>query len=171
MALEVDGAIMIVLTIENDIWGGITRGQTFLKSDFRSWVKFFGRSKPVIHCPIFILNKKWSQVSLFKQWTPINNIINNFIYSFNQCLPQQRRQKCLLAFPSIITRMINPRWRRQKTSCGISYVTNKSPSARNIVVAFYPWVISSVVFILPQGRRWLWNRLVDDKFLLGYSIA
>jgi hypothetical protein len=37
---------------------------------------------------------------------------------------------------------------------GISYVRDKSASAWNTVVAFYPWVIVGVAFIFLQGRRW-----------------
>jgi hypothetical protein len=35
---------------------------------------------------------------------------------------------------------------------GISYVTDKSASAWNIVIAFYPRVFQGIVFIFPQGR-------------------
>jgi type II secretory pathway component PulL len=41
--------------------------------------------------------RKQNQVSLFRQWIPTKRIIKNFIYSFNQYLSRQWRQKYLLA--------------------------------------------------------------------------
>ena len=69
MELEADVALMTDSDAENVWWGGTTRGRTLLKSDSGFYMKFCGRSKPVIHYPIFITTKeKTSQVGLFSKW-------------------------------------------------------------------------------------------------------
>ena len=76
----------------------------WLKSDSGSEWKFCGKSKPVIHYPIFISTKtrKQSQVSLFSKRIPISILFTTLSIYFTLCLPRQWRQKCLMA-PTNVT--------------------------------------------------------------------
>ena len=102
MQLEADGALMIGSDAESVRWGGTTRGRTLHKSNYGFYVKFCGRSKPVIHYPVFITTKeKTSQVILFGKWIFHFPFVHDLAYTINLCLPQQRRQKCLLVFRNV----------------------------------------------------------------------
>ena len=136
-------------TAESDLRGDTRRAHVLLKSDSGSEWKFCGKSKPVIHYPIFISTKtrKQSQVSLFSKRIPILILFITLSIYFNLCLPRQRRQKCLLAPTNATTR--GERWRPQtpiRVAC-ISWTTNKSASARNTNVAFYSGVYRGVIYI------------------------
>ena len=136
---------------ESKIWGGTTRERTLLKSDSGLGVKFCGKSKPVIHYPVFISTKtrKQSQVNMFSKRIPISILFIILSIYFNLCLPQQWRQKCLLA-PANVT-IGKQRWRPKMPNgvAGISWTTNKSASARNTAIAFYPGVYRGVIYISP----------------------
>ena len=117
--------------------------------------------------PVFISTKirKQSQVSLFSKRIRISILFITLSIYFNLCLPQQRRQKCLLAPTSVNTG--KKQWRSQMPIgvAGISWTTNKSASTRNTTVAFYSGVYR-VSFIFPQGRWWVKRyRLVDELYL------
>ena len=129
-------------TVESDLRGDMRRARILLKSDSGSEWKFCGRSKPVIHYPVFISTKtrKQSQVSLFSKRILILILFITLSIYFNLCLFRQRRQKYLLAPTSVTTG--KQRWRLQTPIgvAGISWTMNKSASARNTAVAFYPGV-------------------------------
>ena len=66
-------------------------------------------------CPVFTFKEReQSQISLFKQQIPTKRLINKFIYSFNFNYGNSA-----------------------KMIVSISYITDKSASAWNTVVAFY----------------------------------
>ena len=74
---------------------------------------------------------------------------------FTLCLPRQRRQKCLLA-PTNVT-IGKQRWRPQTPIgvAGISWTTNKSASARNTAVTFYPGSIPGChLYFRREGGEW-----------------
>ena len=105
MELEADGALMTGSDAESVRWGGTTRGRTLLKSDSRFCVKFCGRSKPIIHYPVFITTKeRTSKVSLFSKWIFHFPFVHDLAYTINLCLPWQRRQKCMLVFRNVYFR-------------------------------------------------------------------
>ena len=136
-------------TAESDLRGDTRRARVLLKSDSGSEWKFCGKSKLVTHYPVFISmkTKKQSQVSLFSKRIPILILFITLSIYFNLCLPRQWRQKCLLAPTSVTTG--KQRWRPQ-TPIGvvcISWTTNKSASAENTAVAFYPRVYRGVIYI------------------------
>ena len=83
---------------------GGRRARVHLKSDSISEWKFFVKSKPVIHNPVFISTKtrKQSQVNLFSKRIPISILFTTLSIYFTLCLSRQRRQKCLLA-PTNVT--------------------------------------------------------------------
>ena len=152
---------------ESDIWEGTIWGRTLLKSDSGLEWKFCGKSKPAIHYPVFISTKtrKQSQISLFSKWIPISILLITLSIYFNLCLPWQRCQKCLLAPTNVTTR--KQRWRPQTPIgvAGISWTTNKSASARNTTVAFYPGVYQGVIYISAGKAVMMEYRLVNELYL------
>ena len=140
-------------TTGSDLWGDTRRARVFLKSDSGSEWKFCGKSKPVIHYPIFISTKtrKESQVSLFSKRIPISILFITLSIYFNLCFPRQRRKKCLLAPTSVNTG--KKRWCPQMPIgvAGISWTTNKSASARNTVEVFYP---GCHLYFRRKGGEW-----------------
>ena len=122
------------------------QGWTLLKSDSGSEWKFCGKSKPVIHYPVFISTKtrKQSQVSLFSMRILITIFFHNFIYIFHSVPSPATAPKILVG-----TYQRHQRWRPQTPIWGgsISWTTNESASARNTAVAFYPGVYRGVIYI------------------------
>ena len=136
-------------TAESDLRGDTRRARVHLKSDSISEWKFFVKSKPVIHNPVFISTKtrKQSQVNLFSKRIPISISFITLSIFFNLCLPRQRRQKCFLAPTNVTT---GKQWWRPQTPIwggNISWTMNKSTSARTTAVAFYPGVYRGVIYI------------------------
>ena len=131
---------------ESEIWGGTIRGRTLLKSDSGLEWKFCGKSKPVIHYPVFISTKtrKQSQVSLFSMRIPMSILFTTLSIYSTLCLPRQWHQKCLLA-PTNVTS--DDARRRQVWGGSISWTMNKSASAQNTALAFYPGVYRGVIYI------------------------
>ena len=133
-------------TAESEIWGGTIRGRTLLKSDSGSEWKFCGRSKPVIDYPVFISTKtrKQSQASLFSKRIPISILFTTFIYIFHSVPSPAMAPKMLVG-----AYQHHQRWRPQTPIWGgsISWTTNKSASAWNTTVAFYPGVYRGVIYI------------------------
>ena len=159
---------MTGLAAESEIWGGTIRGRTLLKSDSGLGVKFCGKSKPVIHYLVFISTKdrKRSQVSLFSMRIPISILFTTLSIYSTLCLPRQRRQKCLLAPANVTTG--DQRWCPQtpRGVAGISWTTNKSASARNTAVAFYPGVYRGVIYISAEkAMSERVYRLVSELYL------
>ena len=127
----------------------ISLEQVLLKSDSGSEWKFCGKSKPVIHYPIFISTKtrKQSQISLFSKWILILILFITLSIYFNMCLPRRRCQKCLLASTSVTTGKTAMTPTDANWGGSISWAMNKSASARNTTVAFYPGVYRGVIYI------------------------
>jgi hypothetical protein len=85
------------------------RGWTLLTSFFGFSIKFVSIEILVIHYPVFIHQEKTKITLAYISSSYFLNILPRLCISksFNQCHPRQRRQKCLFAFLSIITRIIN----------------------------------------------------------------
>jgi hypothetical protein len=152
-------------TAESDLRGDTRRARVLLKSDSGSEWKFCSKSKPVIHYSIFISTKtrKQSQVSLFSKRIPIFVFVHNFVYIIH-----------FVPSPAMVPKMLvggyqrHQRWRPQTLIWGgsISWTTNKSASARNTAVAFYPRVYRGVIYI-STGKVVSEKiyRLVDELYL------
>ena len=140
-------------------------GRTLLKSDSGSEWKFCGRSKLVIHYPVFISTKtrKQSQVSLFSKRIPISFLFTTFIYIFHSVPSPATAPKMLVG-----TYQRHQRWRPQTPIWGgsISWTTNESASARNTVVAFYRGVYRGVIYIsVGKAMSERIYRLVGELYL------
>ena len=133
-------------TAESDLRGDTRWARVLLKSNSGSEWKFCGKSKPVIHYPVFISTKtrKQSQVSLFSKRIPISILFTTFIYIFHSVPSPATAPKMLVG-----AYQRHQRWRPQTPIWGgsISWTTNKSASARNTAVAFYPGVYRGVIYI------------------------
>ena len=95
--------------------------------------------------PCFHINedRKQSQVSLFSKRIPISILFTTLSIYFTLCLPRQRHQKCLLA-PTNVT---SDDAHKCQLGWQVFQTTNKSASARNTAVAFYPRVYQGVIYI------------------------
>ena len=134
---------------ESGLRGDTRRARVLLKSDSGSEWKFCGKSKLVIHYPVFMSTKtrKQSQVSLFSKRVPISILFITLSIYFNLCLPRQRCKKCLLAPTSITIGKTAMTPADANWGGSISWTTNKSASAQNTTVAFYPRVYWGVIYI------------------------
>ena len=133
-------------TAESDLQGDMRRARALLKSDSGSKWTFCGRSKPVIHYPVFISTKtrKQSQVCLFSKRISISILFTTIIYIFHSVPSPATAAKMLVG-----AYQHHQRWRPQTPIWGgsISWTTNKSASARNTAVSFYPGVYRGVIYI------------------------
>ena len=131
---------------ESDLRGDTRWARVLLKSDSGSEWKLCGKSKPVIHYLVFISTKtrKQSQVSLFSKRIPIFNFVHNFVYIFHSVPSPATAPKILVG---VYQR--HQRWHPQTPIWvgSISWTTNKSASAQNTAIAFYPGVYRDVIYI------------------------
>jgi len=117
---------------ESKIWRRLTCGRTLLKSDSELGVKFCGKSKPVIHYPVFISikDRKQRQVSLFSKRIPILILFITFAYVL-QSMPSPATAPKML-----VGAYQRNHWKLAMTSAdakgvaGISWTTNKSVDAK-----------------------------------------
>ena len=134
---------------ESDIWGGTIRGRTLLKSDFGLEWKFCGKSKLVIHYPIFTSTKTENKAKLACLASEYQFSISfrTFAYVL-QHVPS----------PATAPKMLVGAYQRHlwgtemmptdaEGGGSISWTTNKSASTRNTDVAFYPGVYRGVIYI------------------------
>jgi len=108
MVVETDGAGVIGSTV-----GGVAEEETarvlfFLRSVFGLLLKFAGKLKPLIHYHIFIPIKRGRKQQRFACLNYGYQCLFCKMPKLDVCIvlcpPQQRRQKCLLAFLSVTTK-------------------------------------------------------------------
>jgi hypothetical protein len=84
------------------------------------------------------------------------------LVSFNQCLPRQRRQKCLLALLNVIARISNAA--KEYLNDSSEHLQNKSASARNYRCSISPGGIRVSYLYLSQRKAWCKDSSMDmDK--------
>src|SRR6185369_3272612 len=134
-------------TAESDLRGDTRRARVLLKSDSGSECMFCGKSKPVIHYPVFISTKtrKQSQVSLFSKRISISILFTTLSIYFTMCLPRQRRQKCLLA-PTNVT---SDEARRRQFGVAVFHESRINPQAHGIPLWHFTREYTRVSFIFP----------------------